>query len=178
MKLPIVALVGRPNVGKSTIFNKIVGSKISIIEDTPGVTRDRIYSEGKFGDYRFNVIDTGGIRPGDEDEIMVSIYDQARIACEEAEKDRDYDLEQENCVEFLRGAKTATVTFTQGRFISKIYKLKEKYPDRIEIVAENKNRDGKCQLSARLCPLRAASKDSRSRQYHRHLRRWPGRFYG
>jgi len=61
MKLPVVALVGRPNVGKSTIFNKIVGSKVSIIEDTPGVTRDRIYSEGHFGEYRFNVIDTGGI---------------------------------------------------------------------------------------------------------------------
>ena len=58
MTLPTVALVGRPNVGKSTLFNKLVGSKVSIIEDTPGVTRDRIYSEVKYNNYRFNLIDT------------------------------------------------------------------------------------------------------------------------
>ena len=61
MSLPTVSLVGRPNVGKSTIFNKLVGEKISIIEDTPGVTRDRIYSEASYKDYRYNLIDTGGI---------------------------------------------------------------------------------------------------------------------
>ena len=61
MSLPTVALVGRPNVGKSTLFNKLVGSKVSIIEDTPGVTRDRIYSVVNYKDYRFNLIDTGGI---------------------------------------------------------------------------------------------------------------------
>lgn len=60
----------------------------------------------------------------------------------EVEKDRDYELEQENCIEFLKGSKTATVTFTQGRFISKIYKLSEKFPEEVQIVAENKNKDG------------------------------------
>ena len=84
MKLPVVALVGRPNVGKSTIFNKIVGSKISIIEDTPGVTRDRIYSEGKFGDYRFNVIDTGGI-DYEKQQFNDKIKMQAEIAINESD---------------------------------------------------------------------------------------------
>ena len=59
--MPVISLVGHPNVGKSTIFNKLVGQKISIIEDTPGVTRDRIYSEATYKDYKFNIIDTGGI---------------------------------------------------------------------------------------------------------------------
>ena len=84
MKLPVVALVGRPNVGKSTIFNKIVGKKISIIEDTPGVTRDRIYSEATYKNYRFNVIDTGGIDASVmkfNDEIKM----QAEIAINEAD---------------------------------------------------------------------------------------------
>lgn len=83
MKLPTVALVGRPNVGKSTIFNRLVGKKISIIEDIPGITRDRIYSDASYQDYRFNVIDTGGIDISKElfnDEIRV----QAEIAIEEA----------------------------------------------------------------------------------------------
>ena len=84
MKLPVVALVGRPNVGKSTIFNKIVGQKISIIEDTPGVTRDRIYSEATYNNYKFNTIDTGGIDISNErfnDNIKV----QASIAIDEAD---------------------------------------------------------------------------------------------
>jgi GTP-binding protein len=84
VKLPTVALVGRPNVGKSTIFNRIVGKKISIIEDIPGITRDRIYSDASYLDYRFNVIDTGGIDISKElfnDEIKV----QAEIAIKEAD---------------------------------------------------------------------------------------------
>lgn len=84
MNLPIVSLVGRPNVGKSTLFNKIVGNKISIIEDTPGVTRDRIYSEASYKDKLFSVIDTGGIDvSGDlfNEEIKI----QASIAIEESD---------------------------------------------------------------------------------------------
>lgn len=84
MKLPTVALVGRPNVGKSTIFNKIVGEKISIIEDTPGVTRDRIYSEASYGDYKFSVIDTGGIDASSE-RFNDVIKLQAEIAIDEAD---------------------------------------------------------------------------------------------
>ena len=61
MKKPVVALLGRPNVGKSTIFNRLVGKKISIIEDTPGITRDRIYGNVEYNDYKFHLIDTGGI---------------------------------------------------------------------------------------------------------------------
>ena len=81
---PTVALVGRPNVGKSTLFNKIVGKKISIIEDTPGVTRDRIYSEVNYGKYKFNLIDTGGIDVSNEefnDEIKI----QVEIAIDESD---------------------------------------------------------------------------------------------
>jgi GTPase len=84
MKLPIVALVGRPNVGKSTVFNRLVGKKISIIEDTPGITRDRIYSQATYNDYKFSVIDTGGIDVSKElfnNEIKI----QAEIAIEEAD---------------------------------------------------------------------------------------------
>lgn len=83
---PIVAIVGRPNVGKSTFVNRLIGSRNSIVDDLPGVTRDRIYFDVEWQNKIFTVIDTGGIVPGDEDEIMVSIFDQARIACEEADK--------------------------------------------------------------------------------------------
>lgn len=84
MRTPTVAIVGRPNVGKSTIFNKLVGKKISIIEDTPGVTRDRIYGTVKHDNYKFHLIDTGGIDLSNEkfnNEIII----QANIAIEEAE---------------------------------------------------------------------------------------------
>ena len=83
---PIIAVVGRPNVGKSTFVNRLVGKRQSIVDDMPGVTRDRIYFDVEWQNKQFTVIDTGGIVPGDEDEIMLSIYDQAKIACEEAEK--------------------------------------------------------------------------------------------
>lgn len=83
---PVVAIVGRPNVGKSTFVNRLVGNRQSIVDDMPGVTRDRIYFDVEWQHKQFTVIDTGGIIPGDEDEIMVSIYDQAKIACEEADR--------------------------------------------------------------------------------------------
>ena len=83
---PVVAIVGRPNVGKSTFVNRLIGNRKSIVDDLPGVTRDRIYFDVEWLNKQFTVIDTGGIIPGDEDNIMVSIYDQAKIACNEADK--------------------------------------------------------------------------------------------
>ncbi len=83
---PIIAIVGRPNVGKSTFVNRLVGSRNSIVDDLPGVTRDRIYFDVEWQNKVFTCIDTGGIIPGDEDEIMLSIFDQAKIACEEADE--------------------------------------------------------------------------------------------
>lgn len=84
MKLPVVALVGRPNVGKSTIFNRIVGKKIAIIEDTPGVTRDRVYSKANFYDYKFHLIDTGGVELGNAD-FNTEIKAQVELAIDEAD---------------------------------------------------------------------------------------------
>lgn len=83
---PTVAIVGRPNVGKSTFVNRLIGARNSIVHDMPGVTRDRIYFDVEWQNKRFTVIDTGGIIPGDGDDIMVSIFDQARLACEEADR--------------------------------------------------------------------------------------------
>lgn len=84
MTKPIVAIVGRPNVGKSTIFNRIVGERVSIVEDIPGVTRDRIYSSADWLTHDFNIIDTGGIDIGDEP-FLEQIRHQAEIAMDEAD---------------------------------------------------------------------------------------------
>lgn len=83
---PTVAIIGRPNVGKSTFVNRLIGARNSIVHDMPGVTRDRIYFDVEWQNKGFTVIDTGGIIPGDGDDIMVSIFDQARLACEEADR--------------------------------------------------------------------------------------------
>lgn len=84
MPKPVVAIVGRPNVGKSTIFNRIVGERISIVEDIPGITRDRIYSSGEWINKDFNIIDTGGIEIGDAP-FLAEIRQQAEVAIDEAD---------------------------------------------------------------------------------------------
>ena len=84
MKKPVVALVGRPNVGKSTLFNRLVGKKVSIIEDTPGITRDRIYGNVEYKNYKFHLIDTGGI-----DISEVSFNDEIKIQAELAINEAD-----------------------------------------------------------------------------------------
>ena len=81
---PIVAIVGRPNVGKSMLFNKLIGKRLSIVEDTPGVTRDRIYGETDWNGRSFTLIDTGGIEPRTDDQILSFMRDQAQIAIENA----------------------------------------------------------------------------------------------
>ena len=85
MSKPTVAIIGRPNVGKSTFFNYIVGSRISIVEDTPGVTRDRIYAETNWRERTFTVVDTAGIEPKSEDIIISQMREQAQIAIEIAD---------------------------------------------------------------------------------------------
>ena len=85
MSKPVVAIVGRPNVGKSTLFNVLAGSAISIVKDTPGVTRDRIYADCTWLDYSFTLIDTGGIEPDSRDVILSQMREQAQIAIETAD---------------------------------------------------------------------------------------------
>ena len=84
MSKPIVAVVGRPNVGKSTFFNSIVGRRVSIVEDTPGVTRDRIYAEAEWNGVHFGLIDTGGIEPDSKDVILSQMREQAQVAMDMA----------------------------------------------------------------------------------------------
>ncbi|WP_438432322.1 ribosome biogenesis GTPase Der [Gorillibacterium sp. sgz500922] len=85
MAKPVIAIVGRPNVGKSTIFNRLVGDRLAIVEDRPGITRDRLYGTGEWLDKPFSVIDTGGIEIDGEDEMLKSIRVQAELAIEESD---------------------------------------------------------------------------------------------
>lgn len=85
MAKPIVAFVGRPNVGKSTLFNRLAGKRISIVQDTPGVTRDRVYAQADWLNYEFTMIDTGGIEPKSDDIILKQMKRQAQIAIETAD---------------------------------------------------------------------------------------------
>ena len=85
MSKPIVAIVGRPNVGKSTLFNVLAGSRISIVQDTPGVTRDRIYASSDWNGRSFTMIDTGGIEPDSKDIILQQMREQAQIAIDTAD---------------------------------------------------------------------------------------------
>jgi GTP-binding protein len=84
MPKPLVAIVGRPNVGKSMLFNKLVGQRLSIVEDTPGVTRDRLYAEAEWCGHTFDVVDTGGIEPDTDNQILAFMRQQAEIAIENA----------------------------------------------------------------------------------------------
>lgn len=84
MAKPVVAVVGRPNVGKSTLFNKLIGKRLSIVDDTPGVTRDRIYGECEWQNYKLMLVDTGGIEPDEGDIILSKMRSQAMLAIETA----------------------------------------------------------------------------------------------
>jgi GTP-binding protein len=84
MARPLVAIVGRPNVGKSLLFNRLAGQRLSIVEDTPGVTRDRLYAECEWQGRKFDIVDTGGIEPNTEDEILLFMREQAMLAVDAA----------------------------------------------------------------------------------------------
>src|SRR5438477_9558029 len=83
--IPTLAIVGRPNVGKSTLFNRLVGSRRAIVGDEPGITRDRLYGEAEWRGRPLRIIDTGGILPDDNDLIPAEIFRQARVALDEAD---------------------------------------------------------------------------------------------
>jgi GTP-binding protein len=80
-----VAIVGRPNVGKSLLFNRLAGQRLSIVEDTPGVTRDRLYAPCEWNGRQFDIVDTGGIEPAAENEILLFLREQAQIAIDAAD---------------------------------------------------------------------------------------------
>ena len=85
MARPLVAIVGRPNVGKSMLFNRLAGRRLSIVEDTPGVTRDRLYADCEWNGRKFDIVDTGGIEPSTDNEILLFMREQAQIAMDAAD---------------------------------------------------------------------------------------------
>ena len=85
MPKPIVAIVGRPNVGKSALFNRVIGRNLAVVEDMPGVTRDRNYADAQGEDKRFLLVDTGGFEPETEDPMYIKMREQSRLAVEEAD---------------------------------------------------------------------------------------------
>ena len=84
MSKPLIAIVGRPNVGKSMLFNRIAGKRLSIVEDTPGITRDRLYAESDWSGRAFTMVDTGGIEPETDNEILLFMRHQAQLAIDTA----------------------------------------------------------------------------------------------
>src|ERR1041385_541168 len=105
MSNPLVAVVGRPNVGKSTLFNRLVGKRIAIVEDTPGVTRDRLYAPVTWKGRSFTVIDTGGIILNETDPLTVQVRSQAEIAMDEADAILFVCDAADDLAEALRGSK-------------------------------------------------------------------------
>src|SRR5437763_5732606 len=85
MAKPLVAVGGRPNVGKSALFNRLVGERVAIVEDTPGITRDRVYGECEWRGRQIRVVDTGGLGMGEADPLQAEIQEQAELAMEEAD---------------------------------------------------------------------------------------------
>ena len=100
MSKPIVAIVGRPNVGKSTLFNVLAGERISIVKDFPGVTRDRIYAEVSWLNYQFTMIDTGGIEPESKDMMLTYMRQQAQTAIDTADIIKKSEKNDEVTVRF------------------------------------------------------------------------------
>ncbi|GMA55751.1 hypothetical protein GCM10025858_02540 [Alicyclobacillus sacchari] len=116
MPLPVVAIVGRANVGKSTLFNRLIGERLSIVEDVPGVTRDRIYAKAEWNGVSFHLIDTGGIEMDEEDEMGNLIRIQAQLAIDEADAiiflvdgRTGLSVQDEYVAEFLRRSKKPVV---------------------------------------------------------------------
>ncbi len=135
MKKPLVAIVGKPNVGKSTFFNKIAGEKISIVEDIPGVTRDRIFANAEWCGYSFQIVDTGGLDFNKEDEINKRIIEQANLAIDLAdviiffvdgkEGLTSQDIEVANHLRRARAPKIVAVNKLDNYEVDKIYEFYE-----------------------------------------------------
>lgn len=135
MKKPLVAIVGKPNVGKSTFFNKIAGSKISIVEDIPGVTRDRIFANAEWCGYQFQIVDTGGLDFNKEDEINKRIIDQANLAIDLAdviiffvdgkEGMTQHDMEVANHLRRAKAPKVVAVNKLDNYQVEKTYEFYE-----------------------------------------------------